>query len=113
MPTLWPHWLTGAEGIDQVRFACENFQLSSWHRNQEDGDYDSVINNASVADDAAFELILPSAIRLLVILSLPTMHTQYHDLTQVDAGGYPLTNNTRNTISCVYHMPHHIVLVFN
>ena len=71
----------------------------------------SLISDVSVADGAVFKSILPSAIILLVLLPRPTTHKQYHDLTQFDAGGDALTNNTRNAISCVYWRTHHIVIV--
>ena len=45
--------------VQAEKFSHENFQFSSRLSNQEDGDDDdSVISNASVANDAAFEYIM-------------------------------------------------------
>ena len=44
--------------IQTKKFARKNFQFLSWRRNQEDCDNDSVISDAGVADNAAFEYIM-------------------------------------------------------
>ena len=44
--------------VQAERFARENFQFSSRRHNEEDGDDASVVSDASVADDAAFEYVM-------------------------------------------------------